>query len=420
METARGTTFQGGVNWSRGLLALLCISFALVMIDGYDLFIVSFVAPLIARDLHLNFVNIGTVFAAGLAGSMVGGLLLGHISDRVGRRPILLASLATAGVSTLLCSQAHSLGAFASLRFLTGFALGGLLAAIVPLVAEHFPRQQRSAAVTVMFIGYPLGAVIGGAITALLIDHGWRNLFLGAGVVTLLLVPIGLLLRETLYASDAPNDDPRRQSLERIFHCLVYRRTLLDHGHCLTRDLLPAIGGLSSEQLDSVDSGQIGFQPTDGCLVRGATESGRCNRCAELNLARGEIRSIQSGDFDGRQRLTRRCFAWLPIRFHWSILFRPQCHWPPGDWRATERSGDLCATVSPAHAQCRSGLAVCRGPVRIGIGAHHRRAVIVRKHFRPTVVRADRNPYSSLRRRVHSSRPATTKIEMIHVLIWNQ
>jgi MFS transporter, AAHS family, 4-hydroxybenzoate transporter len=209
METARGTTFQGGVNWSRGLLALLCISFALVMIDGYDLFIVSFVAPLIARDLHLNFVNIGTVFAAGLAGSMVGGLLLGHISDRVGRRPILLASLATAGVSTLLCSQAHSLGAFASLRFLTGFALGGLLAAIVPLVAEHFPRQQRSAAVTVMFIGYPLGAVIGGAITALLIDHGWRNLFLGAGVVTLLLVPIGLLLRETLYASDAPNDDPR-------------------------------------------------------------------------------------------------------------------------------------------------------------------------------------------------------------------
>ena len=209
METARGTTFQGGVNWSRGLLALLCISFALVMIDGYDLFIVSFVAPLIARDLHLNFVNIGTVFAAGLAGSMVGGLLLGHISDRVGRRPILLASLATAGVSTLLCSQAHSHGAFASLRFLTGFALGGLLAAIVPLVAEHFPRQQRSAAVTVMFIGYPLGAVIGGAITALLIDHGWRNLFLGAGVVTLLLVPIGLLLRETLYASDAPNDDPR-------------------------------------------------------------------------------------------------------------------------------------------------------------------------------------------------------------------
>ena len=192
-------------------LALLGVSFVLVMVDGYDLFIVSFLAPLIAKDLHLSVVNLGTVFAAGLAGSMVGGLLLGHIADRAGRRPTLLVSLATAGVATLLCSQAHSLGAFAALRFLTGLALGGLLAAIVPLVAEHFPPQRRSGAVTLMFIGYPLGAVVGGAITALLIAHGWRNLFLGAGVVTLLLVPIGLFLRETLDASDDSGRDPPRQ-----------------------------------------------------------------------------------------------------------------------------------------------------------------------------------------------------------------
>jgi MFS transporter, AAHS family, 4-hydroxybenzoate transporter len=183
---------------------LLGVSFALVMIDGYDLFIVSFVAPLIAKDLHLSFSSIGAVFAAGLAGSMVGGLILGHIADRAGRRPTVLVSLTTAGVATLLCSHASSLGAFAALRLLTGLALGGLLAAIVPLVAEHFPRQQRNAAVTIMFIGYPLGAVVGGAITALLIAHGWRTLFLGAGSITLLLVPIALFLRETLYASDAP------------------------------------------------------------------------------------------------------------------------------------------------------------------------------------------------------------------------
>ena len=202
---------QRGVSRSGRSLALLGVAFALVMIDGYDLFIVSFVAPLIAKDLHLNFVDIGSVFAAGLAGSMLGGLVLGHIADRAGRRRTLLVSLALAGVATLLCSQAHSFGAFAALRFLTGLALGGLLASIVPLVAEHFPRQRRSAAVTMMFIGYPLGAVVGGAITALLIAHGWRNLFLGAGVVTLLLVPVGLVLPETLYAGDAPIDDSDRQ-----------------------------------------------------------------------------------------------------------------------------------------------------------------------------------------------------------------
>src|SRR5882757_3444578 len=200
--------------------ALLGISFALVMIDGYDLFIVSFVAPLIAKDLHLNFVNIGSIFAAGLAGSMVGGLLLGYIADRVGRRPILLVSLALVGISTLICSLAHSFAAFVTLRFVAGFALGGLLAAIVPLVAEHFAPRQRSVAVTVMFIGYPLGAVVGGAITAALIGYGWRNLFLGAGAVTLLLVPIAYFLRETLYMPDAPIDSQAnlpRSSLMALF-----------------------------------------------------------------------------------------------------------------------------------------------------------------------------------------------------------
>ena len=201
-------------------MAVLGGAFVLVMIDGYDLFIVSFLAPLIAKDLHLNFANIGSVFAAGLAGSMVGGLCLGHLADRVGRRPIVLVSLATAGVATLLCSQAHSFGAFAALRFLSGLALGGLLAAIVPLVAEHFPQQRRSAAVTVMFIGYPLGAVICGAITALLIAHGWRNLFLGAGVVTLLFVPIGLLLRETLDSSAAAIEEPQRDDRKWSFIAL--------------------------------------------------------------------------------------------------------------------------------------------------------------------------------------------------------
>src|SRR5580698_3599917 len=113
------------------------LSFVLVMIDGYDLFMVSFLAPMISKELHLSLVNMGLVFAAGLAGSMAGGLLMGPAADRVGRRPVLLVTLALAGAGTLLCSQAHSFEALAVLRLLTGFALGGLLATIIPLVAEH-------------------------------------------------------------------------------------------------------------------------------------------------------------------------------------------------------------------------------------------------------------------------------------------
>jgi len=177
---------------------LVLFAFILVMIDGYDMFIVSFVAPLVAHDLHLASNNLGAVFAAGLAGSMLGGLTLGAVADRVGRRPVLVGALVFAGIMTVLCSQATSFGGFASLRFLTGFGLGGLLAAVVPLIAEYFPAERRSQAVTSMFIGYPLGAVVGGIVTAVLISRGWRSLFVGTGAVTLLLLPLALPMKETL------------------------------------------------------------------------------------------------------------------------------------------------------------------------------------------------------------------------------
>jgi AAHS family 4-hydroxybenzoate transporter-like MFS transporter len=170
----------------------------LMMIDGYDMLIVAFVAPLIAHDLHLAAGHLGAVFASGLAGSALGGLVLGPIADRLGRQPVLIVSLIVAGVATLFCSQASSFYSFVSLRLLTGFALGGLLTTAIPLTAEYFPAEVRSRAVTFMFTGYPLGAVIGGIVTAALIGHGWRSLFLGTGTIALLMLPLTFLMRETL------------------------------------------------------------------------------------------------------------------------------------------------------------------------------------------------------------------------------
>jgi AAHS family 4-hydroxybenzoate transporter-like MFS transporter len=208
--------FMRFAAFSRAPQLLVCAAFILVMIDGYDMFIVSFVAPLIARDLHLAAQNLGAVFAAGLAGSVAGGLTLGAVADRVGRRPVLIAALAFAGMVTLLCSRANSFGAFAALRFLTGFALGGVLATVVPLIAEYFPADRRNRAVTSMFIGYPLGAVVGGIVTAVLLAHGWRSLFAGTGTLTLLLLPLAFLMRETLGSRDEEGGQPQSATLSII------------------------------------------------------------------------------------------------------------------------------------------------------------------------------------------------------------
>jgi AAHS family 4-hydroxybenzoate transporter-like MFS transporter len=208
MTLVNDTALVSLTGYSRAATVVVAIAFALMMVDGYDMFIMSFVAPLVAQDLHLPASRLGELFAAGLFGSVLGGLALGPVADRFGRQPIVLVSLAAAGVSTFLCSRAQSFEFFAALRFITGFALGGLLAAAVPLVAEYFPPQRRSGAVTLMFIGYPLGAVVGGAITALLLAYGWRRLFWGTGLLTLLVIPAAFLLRETLRAPNQVARDP--------------------------------------------------------------------------------------------------------------------------------------------------------------------------------------------------------------------
>jgi AAHS family 4-hydroxybenzoate transporter-like MFS transporter len=177
---------------------LLVFAFVLVMVDGYDIFIVSFLVPLISAELNLTHMSVGQIFAAGLTGSMLGGMILGPAADRYGRRPVLTLSLAVAGVATILCSTVSSFGALAAYRLVAGFALGGVLAAVIPLVAEHFSKEKRNTAVTLMFVGFPCGAVVGGALTSMLIQHGWRTLFVGAGMLTLAVVPTAYLLKESL------------------------------------------------------------------------------------------------------------------------------------------------------------------------------------------------------------------------------
>jgi AAHS family 4-hydroxybenzoate transporter-like MFS transporter len=188
---------------------LVIVAFILVMIDGYDMFIVAFLVPLISADLNLAPISMGQIFAAGLAGSMLGGMVLGPVADRYGRRPVLTLSLAVAGAATILCSTATSFAELAAYRFVAGFALGGVLTAVIPLMAEHFPHERRNTAVTMMFVGFPSGAVVGGALTSMLIHHGWRTLFVGAGSLTLVLVPMAFLLKESLGRSDAGTGRPQ-------------------------------------------------------------------------------------------------------------------------------------------------------------------------------------------------------------------
>ena len=170
------------------------VCFLIAMLDGYDTLMLSFIAPLISKDWGLGRGAFGSIFAAGYAGAMIGAVLFGIAADRFGRKKLLLLAILIGGVFTVACAAASGVGELMGWRFAAGLGLGGAIPSVSALTAEHAAPERRSATVTRMFLGFPIGAVAGGAITASMMSLvGWRGVFVGGGVLSLLLLPVAFV-----------------------------------------------------------------------------------------------------------------------------------------------------------------------------------------------------------------------------------
>src|SRR3546814_16127469 len=96
-------------------------------------------------------------------------------SDLHGRKPILIIALIITTVTTFACAAAETFQHLAALRFLAGVGLGGALVTVIALAAASIGPQRRASAVTFLFIGFPLGAGLGGALTSAVRQPGYRK-----------------------------------------------------------------------------------------------------------------------------------------------------------------------------------------------------------------------------------------------------
>src|SRR5262245_45395519 len=175
--------FQIGVF----VLCGLCL-----IMDGFDVQALGYLAPAIIRDWKLAPAQMGPVLSAALFGILVGSILFSTIADRIGRRPVLVIATLFFAVVTLLTARVTTLGELRLIRFVAGVGLGGIMPNAVALVGEYTPRRLRVLMILVVTNGFNLGAVIGGLISAWMVPaYGWRSVFYVGGVIPLV---IGIMM----------------------------------------------------------------------------------------------------------------------------------------------------------------------------------------------------------------------------------
>jgi len=149
---------NGQVSRQQILVVGLCMFFN--MLDGFDITAMAIVATAVSDELQLTADRLGLIFSFALAGMMAGAMLLAPISDIIGRRKMIIASITLVGVSILFTANASSLSEFIILRFISGLGAGAMLACQATLAAEYSPEKYRSLSVAITTAGYPLGATM--------------------------------------------------------------------------------------------------------------------------------------------------------------------------------------------------------------------------------------------------------------------
>jgi MHS family shikimate/dehydroshikimate transporter-like MFS transporter len=213
------------------------------VVEWYDFFLYGTMAALVFNsqffptfDPLTGTLAAFTTFAAGFVTRPIGGVVFGHLGDRMGRKPMLVVTMMIMGLSTFamgLLPTYESIGVAAPLllvllRMFQGIGLGGEWGGAVLLCVEHAPQERRGWYSSWPQLGVPIGLLLStGAVKALgplgedaLLAGAWRIPFLAS----IVLVGIGLFIRLRIAEPPAFRDLVENDARARVPLLEVVRR----------------------------------------------------------------------------------------------------------------------------------------------------------------------------------------------------
>ncbi len=194
-------------------LAAATLGYAL---DAMDVLLYVFALQTLRAEFHLSNAAAGLVSSVTLITSAAGGIGAGILSDRFGRKSLLMAMVLIYSLASAGTALSHSFAELVFWRAIVGLGLGGQWSAGATLVAETWPAALRQRAVSFMQSGWSIGYMLAAVVTAVVLPRwGWRALFLTGLLPALLTVWIRTSVEEPAVWRDQSRTG--RQSFWSIF-----------------------------------------------------------------------------------------------------------------------------------------------------------------------------------------------------------
>ena len=172
----------GTPAYHRLTLAMLFAGFSTFSL----LYSVQPLLPLFATQFALTAEGASLAVSLATGPLAIGILFAGFVSDRVGRRPLMIAAMFAAGALTLAAAIVPGWSGLLILRFLTGVALAGVPAVAMAYVAEEVDAGSVGAAMGLYIAGSALGGMAGRLVVSVVADlEGWRWALAAVGVAGL-------------------------------------------------------------------------------------------------------------------------------------------------------------------------------------------------------------------------------------------
>lgn len=186
----------------------LFLCFCIAILEGFDIQSIGVAAPSIQAEFNLTKGQLGWIFSAATLGMFPGAIVAGRLSDKIGRKKILIFSVAIFGVMSLLTAFTTGFNSLVLIRFLTGVGMGGALPLIIAMSSESVSERWSATAVSIMYAGVPIGAAITALAAGMFTEVGqWKNIFYLGGLAPILILPLlALFLKETYTKTQATEE----------------------------------------------------------------------------------------------------------------------------------------------------------------------------------------------------------------------